>query len=266
MSTKTLPAAHTGKPKPGSGLKLSRSLDISYSMAPITGPDKLISLGESYAFGFNITSKSNQDAVYAVSSTIYGDVRRGSNWLTQVLDPSVVTIPAHGSATVLVEVTATDVGDTVDNCRCELIVSAVEISSTPRLLPGQARLMMMALKPPPAPESQPHVQVVMNAPGGSHSKLGSGVQVGTMPIDLQVFVDTPGDYNLTATLRDPTGWTIQNTYGSPFHINAGNTAGAPANVGPLTPGPGARQTDLFITVAGGPGISATFPLPIMPWK
>lgn len=241
-------------------------IDISYTMSPVTWRDDLIDLGESYAFGFKITSHSNQDAVYAVSSTIYGDVRRGSNWLTQVLDPPVVAIPAHGSATVLVEVTATDVGDTADNCRCELIVSAVEISAAPHALPGQARLMMMALKQPPNPESQAHVRIVMTAPGGSHSKLGSGVQAGQMPIDLQIFVDTPGDYTVSAAVTDKDHWTIQYINPSSFHVDAGDTAGTRVNVGPLTPGPGALQTDLFITVTGGPGITATFPVPIIPWK
>jgi hypothetical protein len=237
----------------------------------INSPDQVIGLNQSYAFGFTITSNANVDAVCEVSAVVFGDSRRASKWTAQVLDPPVVMIPAHGSATVLVEVTTTDEGDTADPPRCELIVSAVEINPAPHVVPGQARLSIMALKEPPGPDSQSHIQLVMNAPGGSHSKLDSGIQVGQLPIDLQVFVDTPGDYNLTATLRDPTGWTIQNIYGSPFQISAGNTAGARVNLGPLTPGPGARQTDLFITVTGKPGtpsagISATFPLPIMPWK
>lgn len=234
----------------------------------ITSIDRVVGLNQSYAFGFTITSNANVDAVYEVSTVVFGDSRRASSWTTQVLDPPVVMIPAHDSATVVVEVTTTDEGDTVDPPRCELIVSAVEISPAPHVLPGQARLSIMALKPPPSPESQPHVQLVMIAPGGSHSKLSSGIQVGQLPIDLQVFVDTPGDYTVTAVVSDKDHWTIENIYPSPFHVNAGDTAGTRVNVGPLKPGAGARQTDLFITVAStsGSGISATFPLPIMPWK
>ena len=262
MPPKTMtqpPVAYKGPPPPA-------TLDIGYTMGPVTWRNQEIALGESYAFGFNITSHTNHDAVYAVSSSIYGDVRRGSNWLTQVLDPPVVLIPAHGSDTVLVEVTSTNVGDTIEPPRCELIVSAVEVSSSPHSLPGQARLMIMALKSPPEPD--PHVHVVMTDPGGSHSKLGSGVQVGQLPITFNIFTDVPGDYTVTAALRDPANWTIQYLTGSPFHVGAGSTAGNPVHVGPLKPGPGALQTDLYLTVKGAPGsgISARFALPVMPWQ
>lgn len=276
MLTNTVTEPHaTESHFAGRGPSPPPSVDVTYSMAPITRPDKAIALGKSYAFGFNIKSNANQDAVYFVSSTIYGDVRRGSrdvcpasNWLTQVLDPPVVAIPANGSATVLVEVTATDEGDEVEPSRCELVVSVTEISPAPHVVPGQARLSIMTYKTPPGPESQTHVQVVLNSPGQILGQLNSGIQVGTMPIDLQVFVDTPGDYTVTAEVSDKDHWTVEHIWPTPFHVNAGDTAGTRVNVGPVKPRPGARQTDLFITVAGmpGSGISATFPLPIMPWK
>jgi len=121
--------------------------------------------------------------------------------------------------------------------------------------------------PPPTPET--HVHIVMNAPGGTHSKLSSGgIQVGDLPIDFTVFVDTLGDYTLSAVLRDPTGRTIENIYSSPFHVNAGDTAGKSIHVGPLKPGAGSRQTDLFLTVAGTSGNRhlSHVVLPIISWK
>lgn len=247
--------------------------DVIYTMAPVTGHDRTIALGKSYAFGFKIKSNANQDAIYAVSSVIFGEVRRGSgdaspasNWLTQVLDPPIVSVPAHGSATVLVEVTATNEGDEVEPPRCELVVSATGIDPPSHVTHGQARLSIMTFKAPPRPDSQSHVQVVLNSPGQYLGQLSSGIQVGQLPIDLQVFIDTPGDYTVTAAITDKAHWTIQYINPSSFHVNAGDTAGTRVNVGPLTPGPGALQTDLFITVSGGPGISATFPVPIIPWK
>lgn len=247
--------------------------DVTYAMAPITGPARTIALGKSYAFGFKINSKTNQDAIYAVSSVIFGEVRRGSgdvspasSWLTQVLDPPIVSVPANGSATVLVEVTATNEGDEVEPPRGELIVSATGINSAAHVIVGQARLLIMTFKQPPQPDSQTHVHVVLNSPGQYLGQLSSGIQVGQMPIDLQIFVDTPGDYTVTAEIKDKSHWTIGFINPSSFHVNPGDTAGARVNVGPLTPAPGALQTDLFITVSGGPGISATFPVPIMPWR
>ncbi|HEX7286022.1 MAG TPA: hypothetical protein VF532_07550 [Candidatus Angelobacter sp.] len=255
MPTKTLNKVHT---KLGT-TPAPPSLDISYTMGPITGPDKVIGLGQSYAFGFNITANTNRDSVYAVSAIALVNGR--GQWTAQILDPPVVPIPAHKSATVLVQVTATTIGDTIQPSRCEVVLSAVEISPVTHVIPGQARLMLMALYPPPTPD--PRVHVVLGDTGAQDNRFGSGLQVGLREIEFKVFVTEPGDYTVTAELRDPTGWTIGSILGSPFHIAAGDTAGKSVFV-PLKHAVTARQTDLFLTVAGGPGISAKFALPIMP--
>jgi len=231
---------------------------IGYSMGPITGGSKVIDLGGSYAFGFTLASNSITRKVYAISAIALG---QHEGWTAQILDPPVVSLPAQGSARVIVQVTSTNTGDQVDPPRCEVVLSAVDISQPPQPV-SQARLMLMALKAPPTPD--PRVHVVLKDPGGINNRFASGVQPATLPVGFDIFVTEPGNYTVTAQLRDPAGWAIQNIYGSPFQVNAGSTTPHFVAVGPLTHNAAARETDLYLTVAGGPGISAQYAMPIIP--
>ena len=255
MPTKTVTKPHaTGKaaaPPP--------SLDITYSMGPITSTSQLIDLGGSYAFGFKLTANTSRDAVYAVSAFALG---QHVGWTAQILDPVSIPISAHQEATVAVQVTATTLGETIDPPRCEIVLSAVEISPVTHVIPGQVRLMLMAFKAPPTPD--PRVHFVLKDPGGINNRFASGVQPGQLPIGYDVFVDAAGDYTLTAELRDPTGWTIEGIFGSPFHVDTGDTSAKFVTVGPFQHDATAHETDLYLTVAGGPGISTRFTMPIIP--
>ena len=251
MATKPLPA-----PQPGP-IPFLAPLDVAYSIAPITRTSRVIDLGGSYAFGFTLHSKLNTDKVYALSAIALG---QHDGWTAQILDPTIIAIPAQKEARVVVQVSATTKGDQVDPPRCEVVLSAVD---TTQLNPinTQARLMLMALKEPPTPD--PRVHVVLKDPGGINNIFASGVQPATLPVGFDIFTTVAGSYTVTAELREPGNWTIGPIQGSPFNALGGGATNFVAV--PLKAALGAHETDLFLTVAG-PGISAKFTMPVLPQK
>ena len=231
---------------------------FAYSTPPVMPSGQLnITSGQNYAFGFKLTAVTNLPANYSLS---VGSVT-GTGWSAQITGSTSVTIPAGGSTTVSVQVTAGSGAGSVS-------LSAVETTPGTKVAPGSTpALTITAGSPPPTPVTSMVVSLDSASFGASVS--GTGVtfirsQMGV--VAFTVWVTQAGNgYAASAAMQAPNGWTPGNLTGSPFNVQPAPPAGQPAKspiTAQFTAGSGAAGTTLVFTAIAPDGTTVSYALPV----
>jgi hypothetical protein len=136
--------------------------------------------------------------------------------------------------------------------------------------PANEQIIVTAGQPPPKPENRVTFNFRGADSGTGITQVGSKLRftrntIGTSTFDI--VVSEGGSYRVTASLRNPTGWTLfQPTAAKPFTIKLAKGSPNPQDF-PLVlrPEAGATETDIIFTIertADGEVFSTTYTQPL----
>jgi hypothetical protein len=233
-------------------------VEVAYVVAPVmpvTAPN--IAAGASYIFTFSITAFVDLEATYQLAPSMPG-------WNPQLLQDNsdqprtnnLLTIPAgvNGvSRNIRVQVTAP--AGQPDGTTGTLRLDVLETSGFGRVTPGNALTDITIGAPPPTPEDRVRVSIRSVTPPPAQL-VGNRAQfrrAASGAISFNLAFTSRGDYEATAEFRNAQGWTPTSPQVSPQNISVSTDPppGTPANQPVqviVTPGTGATDTDLILTI------------------
>lgn len=226
-------------------------IEVTYITPPVMPmADPNIRGNQSYIFGFRVTAIATQPGTYRIQPSV-----SSGSWTAELLEDTMDTprpsnlilLPASTSGItqdIRVRVTIPDVtsGSTT------LTVDVTEITLGSQVNPGNQTITITVGSAPPAPETRARLSlrsvdqatIVGNRIQFQRNQAGA--------IVFNVAVTQAGRYTFQAQLRSKTGWEPDPIMLSinQARISAGNNQDVSVI---LTPGTGAANTDLILTVS-----------------
>jgi hypothetical protein len=239
------------------------NVQVLYTTAPVLPIGQNITLGQPYIFTFRVTAFATLATNYRVEASVTG----ASGWTTEVLQESgdtpgtgIFNIPGvmtGSSKDVRVRVTLASSGG------AGTLNINVTTEQTTQVLPGNVAIVITPGQQPPTPETRVRIALSSPVPVGGRVQFTRNT-IGS--VDIEVSVTEQGIYNVTAAMRNPTGWTSNGLDISSFRVTTNPPAGNPAKQlinAAFTPGATATNTDLVFTVTRATdSINVPYSLPV----
>jgi hypothetical protein len=247
------------------------TLTVQYTNSPIVAlvgaeTTPTIKNGLRYDFIFTITTNVDKDATYTLAPTV-----TGTGWAAQVLNDAdqpirQLTIPA-GPLQRLVRVRVSAPAAGSGTAASTVTLGVTESSGAGGVPPGSDQFTITVGGAVPAPNTAVSVGI-RTLPADVTTDGGRLVfPLKDSTISINVGITTGGIFNVSASFRNPNGWSTRAPFITGQTLDAGSSGAARDFNVHVIATVDAQPTDLLIQVqrtSGGPDLSTTFVQPVRP--